>query len=700
MGISYFVEVPHTIVSLVRAHPSLPDHTTVHELTELAALLPALRLGNQPTDLVALGPQFDDPLRVAQQIHQVDKQIPLLLLCEPEQYASLKHALQFTPLLGREVRCLSLDDDATAVVAVQDAVQRTKQRRLYSAQLHSANQQLADLSFPRPSATEYLGRLLDYAPIGIATLDQQGAVVGWSRAASTLIQRSERDVLGLPFVTLFPPAERAVVQHIQQECATTDRAVVPTLVRATRGDGEVLWLQITAAPLPLPANGRGALLLFEDVTARMHAEQEREISQQRLAFLAELGLVLVTSLDYQTTLARLAKSLVPTVADWCIIDMIEADDRLVRAAVATANSNLEQALHSLRERYPPTWESPQPSAEALRRRKGILFPTFSSESLAATVRDQDHLALMETLNPQTAIAVPIMLRDRLLGTLTLARTGESHPYTDQDLRFAQDIANRAALVIENTRLYTEAQTAIQIRDTFLSLAAHELKTPVTTILGSAQLLQRYLEQSPSATDRERRRIQTLIDQVWRLQRLIQTLLDPVRIASGQLIIQREPVDLSLVVQQILEVIQPTLHNHRVIVEGLDLSCIIEGDQMYLEQVVQNVLQNAIKYSPNGGTICIGLTQHMRHVELTISDEGIGIPSDEIAKITERFYRAMNVRATNFGGMGLGLYVVNEIVSAHNGTLRIESQQGVGTRIQIDLPRGSVADAPEHIRDEA
>jgi PAS domain S-box-containing protein len=694
MGISYFVDVPQPLVSLLRTHPSLPRHTAVDELAEPEALFPAIRRGDQPVDLVALGPRLSDPLRVAQQIHQVDKQIPLLLLCEPEQYLSLKHALQFTPLLGRDVRCCSLQDHATTVAAIQDAVLRTTQRRLYNAQIHAANQQLTDITSARPSATEYLGRLLDHAPIGIATLDQHGAVVGWNRTAGTLIQRSERDVLGIPFVALFPPTEQAALQHILHESAATDRAIMPTLVQAARADGLSLWLQITAAPLPLPGYVRGTLLLFEDVTARIHAEQEREASQQRLTFLAELGLVLAASLDYQTTLSRLAEALVPTLADWCIIDLIEADQRLDRVAVATANSAIEQPLHMLRERYPLTWESRQPAAEALRQRRGVLFPGFSPESLAATVYDQDHLTLIEVLKPQSAMAVPIMLRDRLLGALTLARIAATPAYTEQDLRFAEEVANRAALVIENTRLYAEAQAAIQTRDQFLSLAAHELRTPITTVLGSAQLIQRQLKQSPAATDRELQRVQTLIDHVWRLQRLIQTLLDPARIAAGQLSIEREPVDLSLTIRQILEALQPTLRDHHIVTQGLDTPCIITGDQMRLEQVVQNILQNAIKYSPNGGAIRVELAQHTQHVDLTIHDEGIGIPSDDIARITERFYRAMNVRSTNFSGMGIGLYVVKEILTAHGGTLRIESRHGAGTQIQVRLPRGLTADHPE------
>jgi PAS domain S-box-containing protein len=575
----------------------------------------------------------------------------------------------------------------TTVAAIQEALQRTARRRQYQAQLHIANQRLADLATPRPSATEYLGRLLDYAPIGITTLDQQGAVVGWNRTASVLLQRSEREVLGQPFVSLFPTTEHAALKRLQDLAETTDRASPPTLVQTTT-QGQVLWLQMTATALPIAARVHGTLLLFEDVTARVHAEQERESSQQRLSFLAELGLILGASLEYHTTLARLAEALVPTLADWCIIDVVEAEDRLDRVAIATADPARAVSLHALRERYPLTWDSRQPAVEALRQRKSLVFPTFSSELLAATARDPDHLKLLETLNPQSVVAVPIMVRDRAIGVMTLVRTVDTPTYTEQDLQFAEDIASRAALVIENTRLYAEAQRAIHLRDEFLSLAAHELRTPVTTVLGSAQLLQRHLAQSPAVTDRDQRRIQTLIDQVGRLQRLIQTLLDPARIEAGLFLIERIPMDLSVLVRQILDALQPTLHKYEVVMLGLDTPCMIEGDRMRLEQVVQNILQNAIKYSPQGGVIRVELEHHAEQVELTITDHGIGIPEDEIARITERFYRAANVQASNFSGMGIGLYLVNAIVTAHGGILRIASQQGVGTQIQVSLPRGA------------
>jgi hypothetical protein len=140
------------------------------------------------------------------------------------------------------------------------------------------------------------------------------------------------------------------------------------------------------------------------------------------------------------------------------------------------------------------------------------------------------------------------------------------------------------------------------------------------------------------TDRDQRRIQTLIDQVGRLQRLIQTLLDPARIEAGLFLIERIPMDLSVLVRQILDALQPTLHKYEVVMLGLDTPCMIEGDRMRLEQVVQNILQNAIKYSPQGGVIRVELEHHAEQVELTITDHGIGIPEDEIARITERFYR--------------------------------------------------------------
>lgn len=699
MGRSYFVEVPSTIVSLLRTHATVPHHTLPDALADPVALFLALRHKDCPIDLVALGPRLADPLRVAQQIHQVDKQIPVVLLCEPEQYLALKHALQFTPLLGREVRCFALQDDATTVAAIQDILQRTTQRRRYQAQIHTANQQIVDLAASRPSATAYLGQLLDYAPIGIATLDQQGTVVGWNRTASMLFQRAEREVLGVSFASLFPPAAHAVVEQIHRQGTPTNRARLPMLVQMTTAQGHTRWLQFTVAPLPLARHGRGTLLLFEDVTARVHAEEEREASQHRLSFLAELSLILGASLDYHATLAHLAEALVPALADWCIIDWIEADDRLACVAVATTDAALVAPLHTLRERYPRTWYSDQLAAEVLRQRKGVLIPTFSAESLAALVWDQEHLRLMEGLNPQSAMAVPILVRDRVLAVMTLARTGETPTYTGEDLRFAEDVANRAALVIDNARLYADAQRAIQLRDDFLSLAAHELKTPVTTVLGSAQLLQRHLASSPTTTDRDRRRMQILIDQVWRLQRLIHTLLDPARIAAGQLIIEPTPVDLSHIVRQILDALQPTLDRHRVVSHGLDTPCIIDGDPLRLEQVVQNILQNAIKYSPQGGIIGIDLVQLTHDVQLTVTDEGIGIPADEIAKVTERFYRAGNVHTHTVGGMGIGLYLVKEIIGAHRGMLHIESQQGVGTQIQIDLPRGTGSQSPEQPRED-
>jgi signal transduction histidine kinase len=231
-----------------------------------------------------------------------------------------------------------------------------------------------------------------------------------------------------------------------------------------------------------------------------------------------------------------------------------------------------------------------------------------------------------------------------------------------------------------------AEQALKLRDQFLALAAHELKTPMTAILGSAQLIQRQVERQQDASSRERNRVRSMLDQIQRLNRLIASLLDLTRLQEGRLSIELRPLDLCKVGRQIVEELQPTLHQHELAFICSEQQCWINGDQLRLEQVFQNLLQNAIKYSPEGGSISLELQLRDGYASISISDQGIGIPGEDLPHIFDRFHRGRNVDVSQLSGMGIGLYVVKEIVELHGGTIDAQSVEGQGSRFQLMLPR--------------
>ncbi len=253
------------------------------------------------------------------------------------------------------------------------------------------------------------------------------------------------------------------------------------------------------------------------------------------------------------------------------------------------------------------------------------------------------------------------------------------------------IAVLLAMLYEINQLYyrlsrkeQELSNALQLRNQFLMLAAHELKTPLTTIAGSAQLLQRTLARHELATERDQRRAEVMVQQVERLNMLIANLLDVSRIHEGRLSLSREQVDLTLLSQRIADEISATLLNHQIILSGVDTPHVIAGDRQRLEQMLHNLLGNAIKYSPEGGTIHLDLAPAGETICLSVSDRGLGIAAADLPHLFDKFYRVPNADY-QINGLGIGLSVVREIILLHGGTITVESQPGHGSTFRVFLP---------------
>lgn len=230
-----------------------------------------------------------------------------------------------------------------------------------------------------------------------------------------------------------------------------------------------------------------------------------------------------------------------------------------------------------------------------------------------------------------------------------------------------------------------AEEAIQVRDHFLSFAAHELKTPITALQGYAQLFQRRATREGTLNERDQHALTTIVDQAGRLNRMMATLLDVSRIDSGQFSLNCEPLDVSALVQRMVDEVRPTLAQHQLSFQCGDQPLLVFGDELRLEQVIQNLIQNAIKYSPDGGSITVRVERLEDQACITIKDQGIGIPAAALPQLFNRFYRVSNAAERKIGGLGIGLYVVKEILTQHNGTITVESTEGKGSTFSVRLP---------------
>jgi signal transduction histidine kinase len=284
-----------------------------------------------------------------------------------------------------------------------------------------------------------------------------------------------------------------------------------------------------------------------------------------------------------------------------------------------------------------------------------------------------------------------MLDGRVIGAIDLSFR-QPRTFTEDDRTFLQTLAQQCAQALDRARLYAaeqeareRAEAAVRIRDQFLSIAAHELKTPLTSLLGYAQLFQRRMLREGTMLERDQRSLRVMVEQAQRLNRMVQALLDISRLELGQLTITREAVDIGVLVRRIVEENQHTLESRSLQLHAPDTPLIIQGDELRLEQVIQNLIQNALKYSAANAPITIIVEGNSPYVSIAVVDQGIGIPQNALPLLFQRFYRASNAEQRQISGIGVGLYVVREIVTMHGGEVSVESTEGQGSTFTVRLP---------------
>jgi PAS domain S-box-containing protein len=270
----------------------------------------------------------------------------------------------------------------------------------------------------------------------------------------------------------------------------------------------------------------------------------------------------------------------------------------------------------------------------------------------------------------------VVLAIALMHDITMQRLAEA----ERDRLLAREQAARA-----------EAEAAVRLRDQFLSVAAHELRTPLTSLMGQAQLFQRRAVRERQLNERDQRTLQIINQQVSRLNKMVSALLDVSRLELGQLSIEHAPVDICALVRRVVAEVRPTVEDRTIHLDCPVEPIVVWGDELRLEQVVQNLIQNALKYSQPPEPVSVGLTSEAGRVCVAVRDRGMGIPAEALPHLFQRFYRADNVEERQISGMGIGLYVVREIVTLHDGEITVESVEGVGSTFMVCLPQDGSGD---------
>jgi len=413
-------------------------------------------------------------------------------------------------------------------------------------------------------------------------------------------------------------------------------------------------------------------------------------AERRARFIARASQALAASLDFRVTLDRVAQLAVPVVADLCTVDMLEEDGTIRRLAVAHRAPEKAAVAWELEHRWPSRLDDTYGPGRVIREGQPELRGEVPDAKLPRAARDGEHLRALRSLGLESYLIAPLQARGRTLGAITFAYAGSHRRYRQVDLRLAMELAARAALAVDNALLYRASQEAVRLRDEFLAVASHELKTPLTPLNLRLQTLRRELERPgvPVNPSRMREHVAVLQRQCKRLSTLAEGLLDVSRLEAGRLVLELEYVDLSALVREVISrfAAQAARTNTRLeVIAGEPV--VGRWDRIRLEQVVSSLLSNALKYGA-GRPIHVLVERVPTGARLTLRDEGIGISPEHLPRIFDRFERA--VSAEHFGGLGLGLYLTRHLVEAFGGTIRASSEPGKGSTFEVDLPLASPA----------
>ncbi|MET0259964.1 MAG: ATP-binding protein [Gaiellaceae bacterium] len=527
--------------------------------------------------------------------------------------------------------------------------------------------------------------------------------------------------------------------------------------------------------------------------ARSRLYAAEQALRERMTFLAEASELLASSLDYNRTLARLAQLCVPGLADWCAIDILGPNGEIERLAVAHQDPEKVRWAHELQERYPPDPDAPHGVANVLRTGAPEFLPSFPQELLDEALGDNDELRrIVDELGLNSSITVPLNARGRTLGALSLIAAETHPPFTQADFELALEVARRAAVAVDNARLFREAERganaaralayvadgvvlidkdnivrhwnpaaalitgvaeedaldrpvrdvvpswdaltthvplvapgaparpvtvpividgderwvavsgvafmqgrvyALQdvteeralekTRSDFVTTASHELRTPLAAVYGAIRTLRR--EDVELSEEDQAQFLEMIEAEATRLARIVDQILLAGQLDADAVELDVSECDPSEIAARVIESAQ--VHSPETISLSLDVDGTpkISCDENKLRQVLVNLVDNAVKYSPGGGRVELRVRNGDGSCVIDVIDEGLGIPPGERERIFEKFYRLDPDQTHGVGGSGLGLYIVRELVERMDGRLSVESELGKGSRFTLELP---------------
>lgn len=529
--------------------------------------------------------------------------------------------------------------------------------------------------------------ILAIAADAIITVDEAHVIVHFNNGAERLFGWREAEVLGTPLQQLLPERfRRTHERHMVSFAHGPDvarRMGERRAIFGQRRDGSEFPAEASISRLDLPS-GRLFTVVLRDMTARIAVEENER-------FLGRAGVLLAGSLDYESTLRSAVHLAIPHLADCCVLDIVESPGVVRRFSSVHEDPEVTRHLRALERRRVEVADWPFPVATVLASGAPIVRPgpvapraTAAEHGGGALDRDQPEV---DALGIQGLVAVPLRARDRLLGVLTLLATDPARAYGEGEVALAAEITSRAALAIDNAFLFQTAQQAAEARDEVLGVVSHDLRNPLSAISMCARVL---FESPPDTSDERRDMAAAILASTQMMQRLIQDLLDVSTIESGHLQIHPRPERLPPIVESALAMVRERAEERGILLERelpLDLP-LVRVDAMRVEQVLANLLANAVKFTNGGGRVLVGAFFEAGQVVVRVTDTGVGIPGDDLPHIFDRYWHAR--RHSRTVGTGLGLAIALGLVEAHGGTIAVQSVVARGTTFTFTLPAAQPA----------
>ena len=530
----------------------------------------------------------------------------------------------------------------------------------------------------RASEAKYSG-ILAIAADAIITTDQTQKIIHFNKGAEEIFGYPAREAIGRHLAMLLPPRYRHVhdthLAHFAQSGDTARRMGERREIFGLRADGTEFPAEASISKLVAP-DGILFTVVLRDITERKRAEEDER-------FLSAAAAALGRSLNYEQTLQAIVDTPVPRLADACLLDLVTTSDRLHRIPSARQREDLTPALRALSDAL-LSWDSPSPVIDVIRRQRAEHVGAVTDEWLEAN-EEPAALAAWRALGASAMYIIPLSAGEHTLGALTLIGVGDARQFTPERRTLAHKYASLAAASLDNARLYRLAQRANRARDEVLSVVSHDLRNPISAIAMCA----RVLRDNPPTEDHKREELLVTIGEStqW-VNRLIQDLLDVANIERGQLSLHMAPNDPTQLALQAMHMFDVEADEHGITLDThVDTNLpLVHADPARVVQVLGNLMRNAIKFTPSGGHITLGVAHRGTEVEFFVRDTGVGVPTSNQRQIFERYWQSAD--GAREAGSGLGLSIAKGIIEAHGGRIWLESSSGEGSTFAFTIPNAS------------